>query len=144
MLARLHYLLVLCIKELECVYLDDGMEIRHFSLGKPFPYDIVNEKYLRLGVIHKMVDIAGLEFMKKRYRNCSISHCSEERDSPIGLVSRADGHFVAFLQSAFLKHDVKLFHTPCHIAVFQRHSLIVGDCRTFPVLLETSFKNLVN
>ena len=36
------------IKKMESVYLDDSLEIRHLTFGKPFPHDVIDKKYLRL------------------------------------------------------------------------------------------------
>ena len=124
-LARCDYILVPCIEKLEGIDLDDGMKVRHFGLGESFPDDIVHKEDLCLGVVHQMVDIAGLELMEKRHRDCAVCHCGEEGHSPVCLVARTESHLVALLQSALFKHDVHLLNPAGHIPVMKGNALIV-------------------
>ena len=50
--------LVFRIKDLEIIYLNNSMKIRHFPLRKPFPDDIIHEKNLSFRVVYKMMYVA--------------------------------------------------------------------------------------
>ena len=58
MFACVNDLLVTCIQELECVYLNDCMQIRHFSFCKSFPDDVIDKQDLCLRMVYKMMYIA--------------------------------------------------------------------------------------
>ena len=86
-LSRVGDLLITCIKKFEGIHLDDCLYIRHFSLCKTLPDDVIHKEDLSLGVVYKMVYVARLEFVEKRHRNCSVSECRKESHSPVSLVS---------------------------------------------------------
>ena len=143
MLADLGHFLSLRIKETESIDLDNHIESRHFRLGKVFPYDIVHEQHFSFRVIHEVMDITRLELVKNRHRNRTVCQCSEEADTPVGLVSRTNGYLVTLYQTALLESDMKFGNTPCDVPVGQILTLVVRQCRTIPVFPETLFKEFV-
>ena len=52
------------IKVLEGVHLDDHVQSGHLSLGQALPEHFVHEEHFGLGVVDKIVDIAGLELVQ--------------------------------------------------------------------------------
>ena len=94
-------------------------------------------------MVHEIVDIAGLEFMENRHRNCSVGQCREEADAPVGLISRADGYLVTFHKTALLECDMKFCDSSCYISVGEILSFVVRQRGTVPVFLETRLKEFV-
>ena len=134
---------ICCIEDLECIDLYDCLKVRHFRLRKPFPDNIIHKEDLRLRMIYKMMDVGRLEFVKERYRHCTVCHNSQKSHSPVCLVARTDGHLMSFLKTAFLKHYMELLHSPCYILVVESLSVIIGDRRAVPILLESFLIKLV-
>ena len=125
MLTGISYLIVCRIDEPEGVNAGNCLKIRHFGLRKSFPYRRVHKQDLCLGMVHKMVNVARFEFVKKRNRNRSVGHGCKERHSPVHLVASADCHFVSLFQAAMLEQNVNFCDSFCQIAVENGGSLVV-------------------
>ena len=131
------------IKVLEGIHLDDDVQSRHLGLGQAFPKDFVHEENLGFGVVHEIMDIAWLEFVQDGYGNRAVCQCGEEAYSPVGLVARADGDFVALLEAAFLESYMQVLDTLGNCLVSQGYTMVVGERRALPILLETLLEELV-
>ena len=134
---------IIRIKYLEVVHLDNCMKVRHLRLRESFPYDLIHKEDLCLRVVHKVMDICRLEFMKKRNGNRSVCHYRKKGYSPVRLISGTDCDLVTFLKTALLKHDMQFLHSSCHILVVECFSTIIGNRRTIPVLLKGVLEDFV-
>ena len=94
-------------------------------------------------MVDEIVDIARLELVQDGDGNRAVCKGSEEAYSPVGLVARADGDFVALLEAAFLESYMQVLDTLGHGLVSQGDTVVVGERRTFPILLEAFLKELV-
>ena len=125
MFAGVADLFVCRIKESEGVDSGNRLEVRHLGLGQAFPYGRVHKQNLGLGMVHEMVDIAGLELVKKGYRHCPIGHSGEKGHCPVHLVAPADGHFVSLLQPAMVEEDVDFGNSFSKVTVENRSTFVV-------------------
>ena len=131
------------IQVFESVHLHDDVQSGHLSLGEALPKHLVHEEDLRFGVVDQIVDIAGLELVQDGHGDRAIGKGGEETYSPVGLVARADGDFVALLEAAFLESYMQVLDTLGHGLVSQGDTVVVGERRTLPILLEAFLKELV-
>ncbi len=132
------------IYESECVRSHNCLNIRHLRLRKSFPYCRVDKQDTGLGMIHKMVYVARLEFMKYGDRHSAVSHRGKEGNRPVHLIPRADCHFRAFLKTAVFEENMDFRYPLRQIAVKDRSAPVVRKCRTFPVVAECLLEHLVH
>ena len=131
------------MEELEGVDLDHHGKVRHFFGREALPDYIIDKQDAGLGVVYKVVDVAGLELMKDGNGHGAVGYGCQETHAPVGLVAGADGHFVSFLQAALLKSYVKLGNSAGDVTVGQGHALVVGDARAVPVADYAFLKDFV-
>ena len=131
------------IQELEVVDLHHHGQIRHLFGQKAFPDNLVHKEDAGLGVVHQIVDIAGLELVQDGNGHGAVSDGGQETHAPVGLVAGADGHLVSFLEAALLKGDVQLGNPQGNLTVCQGHALVVGNSRAVPIFHQAFLKNLV-
>ena len=132
------------IQELEGIDLDDDRETGHLILGQAFPDDLVHEEDAGLGMVHQVMDVAGLELVQDGNGHGAVREGGEEADAPVRLVAGADGDFVTLLEAALLEGDVQLGDPARHVPVEEGHTLIVGQRGTVPVPAETLFDDFVD
>ena len=124
------------VKELERIYLDHNLEIRHFLRLEAFPDNIVHKQHTGIRVVHQIVYVAGLEFMEDGNGHCAISDGCQEADSPVGLVAGAYCNFVTLFEAALFKSNMKLGYPQGHLTVCEGHALVVGKGRAVPIVDE--------
>ena len=127
----------------EVVHQDHDLQTGHLGLAEPLPFSLADEEDLGLGVIHEVMDVAGLEFVQDGHRNGAVGKGGEEAHAPVRLVARAEGDFVAFLQAALFKTDVEHRDAFANLAVCERATLIVRQGGAVPMLLEAFLEELV-
>ena len=132
------------IQELEGIDLDDRRQAGHLLLGEAFPDDLVHEQDAGLGMVHEIVDIAGLEFVQDGNGDGPVGEGGEETHAPVGLVPGTDGDLVAPVEAALLEGDVQLGDPAGDVPVGQRHTLVVGQGGTVPVGPEAFLEDLVD
>ena len=74
------------VQELEGVDLHHHREVRHFFYLKALPDDIVNEQDARLGMVDKIVYIAGFEFVQDGNGDGAVRDGRQKTDAPVGLI----------------------------------------------------------
>ena len=94
-------------------------------------------------MVYQVVDVFRLEFVENRHRYCTVGQRGEETYAPVGLIAGAEGHFVAFFQSAALEGNVQILDSLGNILVFECRSLIVGQGIAFPILANALFQHFV-
>ena len=144
MLAHVLALFGVGIQELEGIDLDDDGEAGHLLLGESFPDDLVHEEDAGLGMVHQVVDVAGLELVQDGHGHGAVGEGGEETHAPVRLVAGADGDFVAPLEPALLESDVQFGDPARHVPVVERHALVVGEGGTVPVFPEAVLDDLVD
>ena len=84
-------------------------------------------------MIDYVVYLFGIELME--YRNChgAIRQRGKEGYSPVGTVSAAKRHLIAFLYSDLFQKDVYLFYLAGHIVELKRSALVVGKGIVVPI-----------
>ena len=72
------------IQELEGIDLDDDGEAGHLLLVEAFPDDLVHEEDAGLGMVHQVVDVAGLELVQDGHGHGAVGEGGEETGRPAG------------------------------------------------------------
>ena len=124
--------------------LDDGDEAGHVLGVQAVPDGPLHEEDLRVGMVHQVVDVPGLELVEQRDGNGPIGHGGQETDRPVGLVAGNDDDLVAGNDPVVLVGQVHLRDAAGKVAVQERLALVVGQGRTPPVIAETLFKEFVD
>ena len=132
------------MQDLVVLDLDDGGETGHVLRVQAVPDGPFHEEDLRIGMVHQVVDVSGLEFVQQGDRNGPVGHCGEETDRPVGLVAGDDDDLVAGTDPIVLVGQMHLRDAAGEVAVQERFSLVVGQGGTPPVISETLLEEFVD
>ena len=67
---------------------------------------ITHEEQTSLRVVHDVVNLFGIEFVKDGDCDSPISKGGKESNGPLGRVTSAKGYLITFLNTTVLKQDV--------------------------------------
>ena len=95
----------------------NAAKIWHTLLVKIFPHHRAYEQHFCLAVVYYVVYVVGLEFVQYWNGNRAVCNDGKERNAPVGVVSSADGDFIAFFDASLSKNDVNLFDSAGYILI---------------------------
>ena len=132
------------VQDLVVLNLDDGDEAGHVLGVQAVPDGPFHEEDLRVGMVHQVVDVPGLELVEQRDGNGPVGHRGQETDRPVGLVAGDDDDLVAGNDPVMLVGQVHLRDAAREVAVQERLALVVGQGGTPPVIAETLLEEFVD
>ena len=89
---------------------DDALQVGHLVGIEGGPHFVAHEQELRLGVVHYVVNLRGMELVEDGHSHSAIGEDAEEGCSPTAQVSAAEGYLVALLDARLLEEDVHLLY----------------------------------
>ena len=122
---------------------DDALKSRHLCSIDDCCNHVANEQYLRIGVVHDVVNLVGGELVEDGYGNGAIGECGQESHRPTGTITTAKGYLVALHHTAVLEHDVQFLYLPCHVMVLQGCTLVIGQSVKVPMVDDAFFDQRV-
>ena len=132
------------MQDLVVLDLDDGDEAGHVLRVQAVPDSPLYEEDLRVGMVHQVVDVPGLELVQQRDGNGTVGHRGQETDRPVGLVAGNDDDLVAGPDPVMLVGQVHLRDAARKVTVQERLALVVGKGGTPPVIAETLLEEFVD
>ena len=95
---------------------------------------VAHEEQPRLGVVHDVVDLLGIELVEDGHGDGAEGEGSEEGYGPLAGVAPAEGYLVALLYTAVLEEDMYFLNLSGYIMILQRLALVVCQRITIPIV----------
>ena len=97
--------------------IDNSLQPVHLIGIHVLYYIVTHKENTGVRMVHDVMNLIGIKLMKDRDNHGTIGERSQECYCPMSTIAPANGHFIAFADSAVLKKDMQLFYFACHVVV---------------------------